>query len=294
MDRPLGKLLTGCLFVLTLMAVPAAAFAQLPASPRRFVDNLDVRCYQIANQPALNVPLRLDHLNPLFVSMHLPFENVVLGAPQQLCVPVEKNSVVPPSDTLPFIQYIDWKCYGISGSPLNLSLTLTQLNPVISGLFGSTVAVTVGAPQQLCVPVVKNNTNPPANVLALVQYLDVKCYGVTTTVSNSKVVTLSHLNPLLATRPPENSTIGPAPVQLCVPVTKNQQAVPTTVVQYIEYSDVLCYPATGASLSQSLTLSHINPVLVSMGLPRENVLVTNSLKLCVPVAKNGMLPPGNP
>ncbi len=294
MDRSLGKLLTGCLFVLTLMAVPAAAFAQLPASPRRFVDNLDVRCYQIPNQPPLNVALRLDHLNPLFVSMHLPFENVVLGAPQQLCVPVEKNGMVPPSDTLPFIQYIDWKCYGISGSPLNLPLTLTQLNPVIAGLFGSTVAVTVGAPQQLCVPVVKNNTNPPANVLALVQYLDVKCYGVTTTVSNSAVVTLSHLNPLLATLPRENSTIGPAPVQLCVPVTKNQQQVPTTVVQYIEYSDVLCYPATGASLSQNLTLTHINPVLVSMGLPRENVLVTNSLKLCVPVAKNGMLPPGSP
>ncbi len=294
MDRSLGKLLTGCLFVLTLMAIPAAAFAQLPASPRRFVDNLDVRCYQIANQPALNVPLRLDHLNPLFVSMQLPFENVVLGTPQQLCVPVEKNGMVPPSDTLPFIQYIDWKCYGISGSSLNLPLTLTQLNPVIAGLFGSTVGVTVGAPQQLCVPVVKNNANPPANVLALVQYLDVKCYGVTSTVNSSKVVTLSHLNPLLANLPRENSTIGPAPVQLCVPVTKNQQQVPSTVLQYIEYSDVLCYPATGASLGQNLTLSHINPLLVSMGLPRENVLVTNSLKLCVPVAKNGMLPPGTP
>lgn len=99
----------------------------------------------------------------LFVSMHLPFENVVLGAPQQLCVPVEKNGMVPPSDTPPFIQYIDWKCYGISGSPLNLPLTLTQLNPVIAGLFGSTVAVTVGAPQQLCVPVAKNGMLPPGS-----------------------------------------------------------------------------------------------------------------------------------
>jgi hypothetical protein len=290
MGRSLGKLLV----VLTLMAVPAAAFAQLPASPRRFVDNLDVRCYQIANQPALNVALRLDHLNPLFVSMGLAPENVVLGAPQQLCVPVEKNGVVPPSDTLPFIQYVDWKCYGISGPSLNLPLTLTQLNPVISGLFGSTVGVTVGAPQQLCVPVVKNNANPPANVLALVQYLDVKCYGVSSSVNSSKVVTLSHLNPLLSTLPRENSTIGPAPVQLCVPVTKNQQQVPTSVLPYIQYSDVLCYPATGASLGQNLTLRHINPVLVSMGLPSENVFIGNSLKLCVPVAKNGMLPPGNP
>jgi hypothetical protein len=293
MDRPLGKFLVRCLFLLTLLSIPAAASAQLPASPRRFVDNLDVRCYQISG-PALNVPLRLDHLNPLFVSMHLPFENVVLGAPQQLCVPVEKNGVVPPSDTLPFIQYIDWKCYGISGSPLNIPLTLTQLNPVISSLLGPTVGVTVGAPQQLCVPVVKNNVNPPANVLALVQYLDVKCYGVTSSGGPAAAVTLSHLNPLLATRPPEVSTLGQVPVQLCVPVTKNQQAVPSSVLPFIQYSDVLCYPASGASLSQNLTLTHINPVLVAMGLPVENVLVGNSLKLCVPVAKNGMLPPGTP
>jgi hypothetical protein len=291
MDKSVGKILVRSLLLLTLLSIPAAAFAQLPASPRRFVDNLDVRCYQISG-PALNVPLRLDHLNPLFVSMHLPFENVVLGAPQQLCVPVEKNGVVPPSDTLPFIQFIDWKCYGISGPSLNLPLTLTQLNPVIAGLVGPTVGVTVGAPQQLCVPVVKNNTNPPANVLALVQYLDVKCYGVTSSGGPAAVVTLNHLNPLLAGRPSEKSTLGQVPVQLCVPVTKNQQPVPDTVIQYVEYSDVLCYPASGASLSQNLTLTHINPVLVAMGLPPENVLVGNSLKLCVPVAKNGMLPPG--
>ncbi|HEX4495437.1 MAG TPA: hypothetical protein VIE43_07200 [Thermoanaerobaculia bacterium] len=292
MNRAVGKILVGCLFVLTLLSIPAAAFAQLPASPRRFVDNLDVRCYQITGQPPLNLPLRLDHLNPLFVSMKLPFENVVLGSPQQLCVPVEKNGVAPPSDTLPFIQYIDWKCYATTGSPLNIPLTLTQLNPVISSLLGPTVPVSVGAPQQLCVPVVKNNVTPPANVLALVQYLDVKCYGVTTSQSSSATVTLSHLNPLFSALPRENSVIGPQPVQLCVPVTKNQQAVPASVLPYIQYSDVLCYPATGAPLGQNLTLTHLNPLFVSMGLPRENVFVGNSLKLCVPVAKNGMLPPG--
>jgi len=293
MEKPIGKVLIGCLFVLILLSIPAGAFAQLPASPRRFVDNLDVRCYQISG-PALNVPLRLDHLNPLFVSMQLPFENVVLGAPQQLCVPVEKNGIAPPPDTLPFIQYVDWKCYGISGPPLNLPLNLTHLNPVIAGLVGSTVGVTVGAPQQLCVPVVKNNVAPPQNVLQLVQYLDVKCYGVSTSVATPATLTLSHLNPLLSTLPSELSTIGPAPVQLCVPVTKNQQPVPAAVAQYIAYSDVLCYPATGAPLGQNLMLTHINPVLVAKGLPPENVFVGNSLKLCVPVAKNGMLPPGIP
>ncbi len=292
MSRLVGRTLAGFLFTVTLLAVPLAVQAQLPASPRRFVDNLDVRCYQISNQPPLNLALRLDHLNPLLVKMGLAPENVVLQEPQKLCVPVEKNGQTPPPDTLPFIQYVDWKCYGISGPPLNLPLTLTQLNPVISGLLGPTVSVTMQEPQQLCVPVAKNNSNPPPNVLQLIQYLDVKCYRVDSQVNHSVPVTLRHLNPLFSTLPRENSTIGPAPQQLCVPVTKNQAVIPTNVQQYIAYSDVLCYPATGVPLGQNLTLSHLNPVLVSKQLPRENVFVGNSLQLCVPVAKNGMLPPG--
>ena len=107
-------------------------------------------------------------------------------------------------------------------------------------------------------------------------------------------MTLAHLNPLLSTLPRENSTIGPKPEQLCVPVTKNQQPVPANVKPYIAFSDVLCYPATGAPLGMNLQLKHLNPVLVGMGLPVENVFIGNSLRLCVPVAKNGMLPPGMP
>src|SRR5262249_6288203 len=112
------------------MTAVAPVHAQLPASPRRFVDFLDVRCYQITNQPPLGLGLRLDHLNPVLQQMGLPFEQVTLGSPQQLCVPVQKETNVPPSDTLPFIRFVDWKCYAISGSPINVPLTLTQLNPV--------------------------------------------------------------------------------------------------------------------------------------------------------------------
>src|SRR5215470_2356139 len=119
MNKLVSRAVVACLFLVALITVPASVHAQLPASPRRFVDNLDERCYQITD-PALNLALRLDHLNPLFVQMHLPFENVTLQSPQQLCVPVEKNHIAPPADTLPFIQYLDWKCYGISGTALNL------------------------------------------------------------------------------------------------------------------------------------------------------------------------------
>jgi hypothetical protein len=159
-----------CLLALACLALAHRADAQLPSSPRRFVDFLDTRCYTIPNQPSLNVALRLDHLNPVLQNAGLPFEQVTLGAPQKLCVPVTKNGQTAPSDTLPFITYVDWKCYAISGPSVNFPLQLTQLNPVIASLFGPTVAVTLLAPQQLCVPVIKNSSNPPSNVQQLVQW----------------------------------------------------------------------------------------------------------------------------
>jgi hypothetical protein len=284
-----GKILAGCLFALILAAAAAPVQAQLPASPRRFVDFLDVRCYQISNQPPLNFTLRLDHLNP--VLQNLPFETVVLGSPQQLCVPVQKNNNVAPADTLPFIRFVDWKCYAITGPSIDFPLTLTHLNPVMSGLFGPNISVTLREPQLACVPVVKNNVNPPANVLQLVQELDVKCYRAENTSTVTKNITLTHLNPVLAGIAPEVSTVG-VPQQLCVPVIKNQRKPPTTILPYVQFADVLCYRASGAPLGQNLSLRHINPLMTT--LPVENVFIGSSLKLCVPVAKNGVLPPGNP
>jgi len=289
MKKAAGKILVGALFALGLGAVPMPGHAQLPVSPRRFVDFLDVRCYQIANQPPLNVTLRLTHLNPVLSS--LPIESVTLQEPQQLCVPVQKETQVAPADTAPFIKFVDWKCYGISGPSVNFPLTLTQLNPVAAAAFGATLNVTLRQPQQLCVPVVKNAANPPANVLQLVQWLDVKCYGIDQVQNIVKPITLTHLNPLFATLPKEVSQVG-VPSQVCVPVTKNGAQPPANILPYVQFADVLCYGASGAPLGQNLTLSHINPVLTAMGLPRENVFIGNSLKLCVPVAKNGVFPPG--
>ncbi|HET9209145.1 MAG TPA: hypothetical protein VFR03_02040 [Thermoanaerobaculia bacterium] len=288
MRKPLGKILAGCLFALILMAAAAPVHA-LPSSPRRFVDFLDVRCYQISNQPPLNFTLRLDHLNP--VLQNLPFETVVLGSPQQLCVPVQKNNLVPPADTLPFIRFVDWKCYAITGPSIDFPLTLTHLNPVMSGLFGPTLSVTLREPQLACVPVVKNNVAPPADVLQLVQELDVKCYRAENSSTTVQNITLTHLNPVLAGLPPEVSKVG-VPQQLCVPVMKNKRVPPSTILPYVQFADVLCYRASGAPLGQNLSLRHINPLMTT--LPVENVFIGNSLKLCVPVAKNGVFPPGAP
>jgi len=290
----LGRSVTaGGLFLLGALLLPALTAGQQLPTPADFVRNLDVRCYRLPALPALGVNLRLDHLNPALVSMGIPPElNVPIGQPQDLCVPVYKNNSPPPATVLPFIQFVDWKCYGITGPSLNLTLNLNQLNPVIAGLFGPTLGVIVREPQQLCVPVRKNNSVPPAAVAQLINWLDVKCYRVESSQIPNGQVTLTHLNPLI-NKPPELVTFAnQPPLQLCVPVKKNLTAPPANVLPIVQYSDVLCYRINGVALNQTFNLTHLNPVLTAMGLPPENnVNVAGSDKLCVPVAKNGFFPP---
>ena len=281
-------------FVLSFFGLSVTSFAQPLPPPANFVSNLDVRCYRIPNQLPINVPLQLDHLNPVLRQMGLSPEHVVLQQPQQLCVPVAKNNVFPPTDTLPFIQFLDWKCYGISGPPINVPLQLSHLNPVIAHLLGPNDQVVLREPQQLCVPVAKNGQIPPPEVLRLVEQVDVKCYRVDAQqpIANTPIQ-LTHLNPLFAGTAGENATIvGPRAIQLCVPVAKNQKIPPDDVLRIVQFSDVLCYRLQGLPLNKQLTLQHLNPVLRDMGLPQEDVPVTLSEKLCVPVAKNGQFPPG--
>jgi len=47
--------------------------------------------------PSLDIPLHLDHLNPVFRQLQVPPEDVIVREPQQLGVPVAKNGLFPPS-----------------------------------------------------------------------------------------------------------------------------------------------------------------------------------------------------
>ncbi|HXU46602.1 MAG TPA: hypothetical protein VN783_13835 [Thermoanaerobaculia bacterium] len=283
----------GC-FALAAVALPAAVAAQPLPTPKDFVANLDVRCYALDDQPPLNVPLHLDHLNPYFVEKGLPPEDVILQKPQELCVPVKKNQIPPPDNVLPFIRFVDWKCYGITGPSLDLDIHLDHLNPEIPPLLGPAVDGTIREPQQLCVPVRKNNQVLPMAVAQLIRWLDVKCYRFEPTVhAGGQSIFLNHLNPLYAAMPGQKAVFSTAPdPQLCVPVKKNGQAPPDAVATIVAYSDVLCYPVQAPPLNQPVVLNHLNPVLRAMNLPAENVFAGATTKLCVPVAKNGFFPPG--
>jgi hypothetical protein len=279
------------LLLLALVLLPVVANAQLP-NPSAWTRFLDLRCYQIPNQPAILVPLTLSHLNPVLIGMGLADEDVILGQPNQLCLPVRKNNQVLPANVFSYLRWLDLKCYKIAGPSVDVPLHLDHLNPAIPPLFGPGLDVKVREPQQLCVPVRKNNTVPPTAVLDLIRWIDLKCYRVETeTVHPNVPINLRHLNPLFSTLPAENTTIfGPYPTKLCVPVAKNGKIPPDSVIRQVSYSDVLCYKVGGLPLNQNLTLHHLNPVLQDLGLPSEFVPVTNSQELCLPVAKNGDFP----
>lgn len=292
MDKLVRKAVAVSVGLLSVLLLPGAAPSQPLPTAAEFVRFLDLRCYDIPNQPPLGVPLGLDHLNPVFRELGAPPEHVVLQEPQDLCVPVRKNSQVVPASVLPFLQYADLKCYRIDGPPLDLPLQIDQLNPDIAALFGPATNVIVREPQQLCVPVAKNGQFPPPDVLRLIEFLDVKCYRVDAPAVPTSPIKLTHLNPLFSGIPTEKAYIWNAPQQLCVPVAKNGVYPPDDVLKIIAYSDVLCYNLRGLPLNKQLKLDHLNPVLREMGLPTEDVWVGDSTKLCVPVAKNGQFPPG--
>lgn len=291
MQRRIGEWRRWGLVLLALSLLPSALSAQVPP-PNAFVPFLDVRCYNLPGQPPLGVSLRLDHLNPYFQSLGLPEEYVTLREPQQLCVPVAKDDHFPPDDVRRFISQVDLKCYGISGPSLDLDLRLDQLNRVIREQYGPEVKVVVREPEQLCVPVAKNQRFPGPAVLELVQWLDLKCYRVESDQILNGPIRLTHLNPLFAGIPTELAKFVDAkPVQLCVPVAKDKEFPPHSVYNQIAYSDVLCYQLRGLPLNWHLRLDHLNPVLRAKGLPPEFVGVTDSEELCVPVAKEGWFPP---
>lgn len=267
-------------------AAPPPAVQALP-TPKAFVSNLDLECFRTpAYQPPTTF-ITTRHLNPLLTG--LPTETHQLGARTQLCVPVAKNNSLPPPDVLPFVRFVDLACYRISGQTVNFPLTLTHLNPVLGNQPVKSTAMLT--PEQLCVPVIKNNSIPPDEVLNLVRYIDLKCYGVRNTDRLGVNLGIRQLNPVLAGLAPVTVTVAEAR-QLCVPVRKNNQLIPNDVLNIVQWIDLEKYDTIGPALAAPfpLQLRHINPALGH--LPLEQTTIQFREQLMLPVAKNGRIPPG--
>src|SRR5262245_43776860 len=264
------------LILVAALAGTAAATSAAPKSPgvpsaKEFVPYLDLECFRTSpyTPPPLREPIRLSHLNPVLADQ-ARWTVDALGQRTQLCSPVAKNEQFPPAGVADFVQFVDLSCYRIGGPALNVTLKLNHLNPLLSHL--PTKVVTVGSPQQLCLPVVKNESAPPDEVLRLVQYIDLVCYGETPQVSLDLSLKLTQLNKELTSIPPTKVGVR-LNHQLCVPVRKNDQDIPDDVLKVVQYIDLEKYDIVAPAMHPlDLRLTHINPLLTD--LPPEPATLT--------------------
>ncbi|RJL33599.1 hypothetical protein D5H75_10185 [Bailinhaonella thermotolerans] len=198
--------------------------------------------------------------------------------------------IAPPASALAlptpkdFVSNLDLECYKTSPyTPPAVGLTLRHLNPVLGGL--PIEQVTLGAREQLCVPVAKNNVLPPAGVIDFVRFVDLSCYRISGPPVNRNLV-LSHLNPVLQGLPRQPITML-QPQHLCVPVAKNGVIPPAEVLSLVRHIDLKCYAITpNTPMNRNLNLRQLNPVLTNQ-IPPATVQVTAARQLCVPVQKAG-------
>lgn len=142
-----------------------------------------------------------------------------------------------------------------------------------------------------------DDTPDPAPVPVLpgpkqfVSGLDLECFNTPGPALNLGVA-LTHLNPVLLGLglPPHNVVIRELQ-QTCVPVQKNGVPPSAAALPFIRHVDFACYRVDAAPLPAPvpLSLTHLNPVLG--GLPPHNVRLLQPAQLCVPVRKNGVVPP---
>jgi len=126
---------------------------------------------------------------------------------------------------------------------------------------------------------------------AFVSGLDLECYRTPGPALNINV-NLTHLNPVLLGLglPPHQVTIREL-AQTCVPVRKNGAWPLPAALPFARHVDFACYKVDAAPLANPvpINLTHLNPVLAN--LPQHNVVLERPAQLCLPVAKNGVLPP---
>jgi hypothetical protein len=282
------------LFSLSGTGAAASAPEQAPSpaalpSPLRFASYLDLECFPTEPYQPPDTVVTTRHLNPVLAD--LPKEETRLGEREELCVPVAKDDLFPPPEVLRFIQFVDLSCYRIEGEEVQFPLRLDHLNPLLAEQLPAREVVIL-SPVQLCVPVMKNGVRPPDEVLHLVSFIDLKCYLEEPPDPMNLELRLTHLNPVLQDILPPDQVFVMENRELCVPVQKDDQEIPEEVLDIVRWIDLEKWDIETEPLQEpvNLRLDHLNPLLAH--LPTEKVTLFQARHLMVPVAKNGMLPPG--
>jgi hypothetical protein len=275
--------------------VTGTAFAQQLPTPFALASQLDLECHK-AQGPAPVQNLFIRQLNPVLQG-HLPNQAAQIGALEDVCVPVAKNNQIPGPNAFNIARWVDLACYDAKAPPVNDSVHLDHLNPVLANLPDENV--TIKQLEQVCVPVKKNNVNPPAAVHAIVRHFDFACYELQEPTQDVQFpLSLSHLNPVIQNMNLPNRAVRMRTAkQLCVPIGKNAQPVPEPALSFISWLDFLKYDLTPFNQAAvpayqqpiPLVLTHLNPLFANA--PSFATVLQAPLKLLVPVAKNNVLPP---
>jgi len=266
------------------------AHAQAP-SPNALARQLDLECRSAQGAPPI-AELGIRQLNPVLKPL-IPNQQAHLGALEEVCVPVAKNNNIPTQPARDIIRSLDLACYKAEAPPVNVQVVASHLNPVLAQL--PPELVHLDKLEQVCVPVAKNGVVPPEPALSVVKYMDFACYGLDQPTSDANTnLLLSHLNPVLVQQGlPSHVVHMERARQLCVPIAKGQQVVPPAVLDLVKWDDFLKYritPVAGPLAAWPLVLRHLNPFFAP--LPPFNVTLSGPPRLLVPVAKNGVIPPG--
>jgi hypothetical protein len=271
---------------------PAAIDATATALPgaHDFVSGLALECFDTPG-PELNLQLQLAALDPGLLPLGLARHDATVRELVQTCVPVQKNGVSPHPAALAFLQQTGLACYRIDAAPLAAPtpLRLRHLNPELATLPAHTVSLI--QPVQLCVPVAKNGVIPAPDVLRLIQFIALECYAIDPGAHPTFGVSLKQLDPQLADIPGHQTTLVPAPGQVCVAVRKNNQAIPAdalAIVRWIELERFTASPAVIVPPVASV-LGHLDPLLTT--LPRTPVVLQQASAVMAPVFKSGEAPP---
>jgi hypothetical protein len=216
----------------------------------------------------------------------------LLGTLSLLSSPVLAQPFPPPIDV---ISHIDQHCFRIDEPqhPVGIPLTLTHLNPVLVEAGFPKQDVVLREPQELCVPVQKEDEEPKPEVLKIVRWLDWECFGIDGP-SLDYTLRIDHLNPVIQHLiGPRDKMVVREPQQLCVPVSKDYNTPPDDVIKLIQYLDVECFRVEARQEvgGQTIKLTHQNPLLEDLPRYEGRFLGPRALQLCVPVAKNGDIPP---
>jgi hypothetical protein len=277
------------------LAVPLVpAVAQAQPTPFALAAGLDLECRPAQGAPpAANVVVR--QLNPVLKDK-IPVQNAKLGGLAEVCVPVAKNGQLPPPNALAIDRWVDLSCFDAEAAPISVDVKVSHINPQLVNLPDE--AITLTKLEQICLPVRKNGAEPESPAIKqMIAHFDFGCYGLAEPTSDANTtLVLSHLNPVIQQMNlPDRTVTMRRGHQLCVPIAKNNQPVPLNVQPFVQWIDFLKYRVepTQQPPALPLWLAHLNPLYAGQD-PYFTVLMPDRMRLMVPIAKDGHLPPGAP